>query len=99
MCLLWDYGDLLELVNGAVSVKAVFAGHDHAGGYHLERKPGVRRTPGARGSSAAHHHVTLEGVIEAPPGKDAFATLDFHRTGLLLRGRGKVKSRWLPFYC
>ena len=56
------------------------AGHDHTGGY--ERAGGV-------------HFLTLEAIVEAPPGSNAFAVLDFFDDRIVVRGFGSATSRVL----
>ncbi|QDZ19100.1 metallo-dependent phosphatase [Chloropicon primus] len=98
MCLAWDYDVLLDLLRRSRCVKAFFAGHDHAGGFHSERAYDAKlRAAAGRGGARILHHVTVEGVIETPVGSTAFATLEFHGRGILLRGRGRIRTRWLPF--
>ena len=56
------------------------AGHDHTGGY--ARAGGV-------------HFLTLEAIVEAPSGSNAFAVLDFHEDKIVVRGFGSATSRVL----
>lgn len=55
------------------------AGHDHDGGYYAD-KGGI-------------HHLTVEGVIETPPGCDAFGTVCVYEDKMILRGSGRIKDR------
>ncbi|XP_018428334.1 PREDICTED: manganese-dependent ADP-ribose/CDP-alcohol diphosphatase-like, partial [Nanorana parkeri] len=80
-CLAWNYKEILRVIESHGSVVCYFAGHDHGGGYHRD--------------SHGIHHVTMEGVVESPPDSNAFGTLDVYEEGMVLRGRGRVKSRVL----
>ena len=80
-CLVWDQAEASALFDAHASVQAVFAGHDHTGGYAV--------------SPGGVHHVTLRGIIEAPSAA-AHGTVDIHADGLFLKGRGDLPSRWLP---
>ena len=80
-CLVWDQAEATALFDAHPSVQAVFAGHDHTGGYAV--------------SPGGVHHVTLRGIIEAPSAA-AHGTVYVHADGLFLKGRGDLPSRWLP---
>jgi len=56
------------------------AGHDHCGGYAY---------------AGGVHWVTLEALVEAPTGGNAWAVLDFFVDRVEVRGRGSVTSRVL----
>lgn len=56
------------------------AGHDHMGGY--ARAGGV-------------HFLTLEAIVEAPQGGNAFAVLDFYEGKIVVQGFGSATSRVL----
>lgn len=59
------------------------AGHDHDGGYCVD--------------SSGIHHLTLEGVIETPPGGDAFGTVYVYEDKMILKGKGRIKNRELLY--
>ncbi|XP_072259392.1 manganese-dependent ADP-ribose/CDP-alcohol diphosphatase-like [Pyxicephalus adspersus] len=82
-CLAWNYQDILRVIHSHQCVVCYFAGHDHSGGYHQD--------------SQGIHHVTMEGVIESPPDTNAFGTVDVFEDRMVLRGRGRVKSRILLY--
>ncbi|KAM5135347.1 manganese-dependent ADP-ribose/CDP-alcohol diphosphatase isoform 2-T2 [Mantella aurantiaca] len=82
-CLAWNYKDILRVIHSHQSVVCYFAGHDHSGGYHQD--------------SHGIHHVTMEGVIESPPDTNALGTVDVYEDRMVLRGRGRVKSRVLYY--
>ncbi|KAM3922022.1 manganese-dependent ADP-ribose/CDP-alcohol diphosphatase [Leptodactylus fuscus] len=83
LCLAWNYDKILRTIQSHQSVVCYFAGHDHSGGYYQD--------------SHGIHHITMEGVIESPAGTNAFGTVFVYEDGLLLRGRGRVKDRFLPY--
>ncbi|XP_063817008.1 manganese-dependent ADP-ribose/CDP-alcohol diphosphatase-like [Pseudophryne corroboree] len=82
-CLAWNYEDILKVIRSHKSAVCYLAGHDHSGGYYLD--------------SYGLHHITMEGVIESPPGTNAFGTVYVYEDGMVLRGRGRVKERILPY--
>ncbi|KAG8535024.1 hypothetical protein GDO81_029655 [Engystomops pustulosus] len=82
-CLVWNYQEVLRVLQAHHSVVCYLAGHDHSGGYHQD--------------SYGIHHVTMEGVIESPLGSNAFGTIYAYEEGLFLRGGGRVRDRYLPY--
>ncbi|XP_078692086.1 manganese-dependent ADP-ribose/CDP-alcohol diphosphatase-like [Branchiostoma floridae x Branchiostoma belcheri] len=81
MCLLWNYQDVLNILQDFSDiVLAYFCGHDHEGGYHYD-------------SGNEIHHVTLPGVVEVPPGSNAFGTVDVFTDRLVMHGVGQLDSR------
>lgn len=83
-CVLWNYEEVLRRIHAAGNtVVAVFAGHDHAGGYTRD--------------AAGVHHVTLAAPLETPPPLPCHAVVEVHETALVLRGFGRLPSRLLPF--
>lgn len=83
-CLIWNYKELLAILRSHCSVVCYIAGHDHDGGYHLDKDTGV-------------HHLTLEGVIETPPDSNAFGTVAVFEDRMVLKGNGRTADRVLPF--
>lgn len=65
-------------------VVCVLAGHLHDGAYYLDCH-GV-------------HHLTLEGVIETPPESNAFGTIYVYEDKMVLKGRGRIPDRVMPFW-
>lgn len=59
------------------------AGHDHDGGYHRD--------------DSGVHYLTLEGVIETPPGSDAFGTVSVYEDRMFLKGYGRMSDRILMY--
>lgn len=69
---------LLKTIEEAGCVAAWIAGHDHFGGYALRN--GV-------------HHLTLQGMVECPPDRNAFAVVRVYPDRLAVTGFGSVPSR------
>ncbi|XP_053566673.1 manganese-dependent ADP-ribose/CDP-alcohol diphosphatase isoform X2 [Bombina bombina] len=82
-CLVWNYRDVLEVIQSHTCVVCYVAGHDHGGGYYQD--------------SYGIHHITMEGVIECSPDTNAFATVYVYEDMMHLQGSGKVKSRILHY--
>ncbi|KAI4886694.1 hypothetical protein NFI96_021382 [Prochilodus magdalenae] len=76
LCLAWNYDKILSILNSHKSVVCFMTGHNHDGGYYRDEY-GV-------------HHLTLEGVIETPPGSNAFGTVYVYEDKMVLRGKGHV---------
>ncbi|KAM4691185.1 manganese-dependent ADP-ribose/CDP-alcohol diphosphatase [Rhinophrynus dorsalis] len=83
LCLAWNYRDILAVIQSHACVVCYIAGHDHSGGYYQD--------------SHGIHHITMEGVIESPPGANAFGTVYVYEDRMVLNGRGRVKCRVLPY--
>ncbi|GBF93931.1 manganese-dependent ADP-ribose CDP-alcohol diphosphatase-like [Raphidocelis subcapitata] len=81
-CLLWNFEEVLSLLEGSGVVVATFAGHAHMPGYCL--RGGI-------------HHVVMPSILETPPGRDAYAVADLHSDCILLRGRDACMSLALRF--
>ncbi|XP_061611095.1 manganese-dependent ADP-ribose/CDP-alcohol diphosphatase isoform X1 [Phyllopteryx taeniolatus] len=77
MCLAWNFDELLSTIQSHSSVVCFIAGHDHDGGYCLDKSTGV-------------HHLTLEGVIETPPDSNAFGTVSVYEDRMVLKGVGRI---------
>ncbi|NXO32776.1 ADPRM diphosphatase, partial [Cisticola juncidis] len=83
VCLAWNHAAALAVVHAHACVVCVLAGHLHDGAY-------CRDTHGV-------HHLTLEGVIETPPGSNAFGTVHVYEDKLVLKGRGRIPDRVMHF--
>ncbi|XP_051133179.1 manganese-dependent ADP-ribose/CDP-alcohol diphosphatase-like [Andrographis paniculata] len=81
--LLWNHGEVLDVIHRYGCVKACLAGHDHKGGYAVD--------------SYGVHHRILEAALECPPGTDAFGRIDLFDDRLALVGTGRLKSQELVF--
>ncbi|XP_049916697.1 manganese-dependent ADP-ribose/CDP-alcohol diphosphatase [Epinephelus moara] len=86
VCLAWNFDELLAIIQSHSSVVCFMAGHDHDGGYYLDKTMGV-------------HHLTLEGVIETPPNSNAFGTVSVYKDRMVLKGNGRIRDRVLLFPC
>jgi manganese-dependent ADP-ribose/CDP-alcohol diphosphatase len=73
LCLLWNYQDVLDIITESGSVIAVFAGHDHDGGYQL--LDGV-------------HHFTLPSPLLCLGEELAFATVELFQDRLVVNLEG-----------
>lgn len=73
-CLVWNYQEVLAELHRAGSgvVVATLSGHTHRNGY-VQDEHGI-------------HHLVLPGVVEAPPGRDAFGVLELWDDKLVLQG-------------
>eukprot|EP00092_Neocalanus_flemingeri_P015214 GFUD01016436.1.p1 GENE.GFUD01016436.1~~GFUD01016436.1.p1 ORF type:complete len:334 (+),score=80.57 GFUD01016436.1:57-1004(+) len=71
--LLWNYQDVLDIIKETGSVVAVFAGHDHNGGYQLHE--GV-------------HHITFPSPLLCIGDNLAFATVEVLQDRLVVKGEG-----------
>ncbi|KAI8469803.1 MAG: manganese-dependent ADP-ribose/CDP-alcohol diphosphatase-like protein [Monoraphidium minutum] len=81
-CLLWNYEEVLDIMEASGVVAATLAGHAHMNGYALRN--GI-------------HHVVLPSLLETPPERDAYAVLDVTPSGLVLRGHDAAMSLHLRF--
>nr|XP_057917591.1 manganese-dependent ADP-ribose/CDP-alcohol diphosphatase [Doryrhamphus excisus] len=84
ICLAWNFEELLSIIQRHSSVVCFIAGHDHDGGYYWDESTGV-------------HHLTLEAVIETPPGNNAFGTVSVYEDRMVLKGTGRVSDIELLF--
>jgi len=73
LCLLWNYQEVLDVLNSSGVVAAVFAGHDHDGGYFCDG--GV-------------HHLTLSSPLICQGEELAFMTVSVEAGQLLLNWHG-----------
>lgn len=78
--ILWDYKEVLEILDASSSFSAWFAGHHHLGGYAMRN--------GA-------HHVTLQAILDAPAEGNAYAIIDVFQDRLRMNGFGTVPNRSL----
>ncbi len=76
----WNWRTIQGALLASPAFAAFFAGHDHMGGYRL---------------IDGRHFVTLEAMLEAPKGGNAYAFVRCQRGSLLIDGRGSVTSRTL----
>ena len=73
ICLLWNYQEVLDVIKESEVVVAVFAGHDHDGGYKVHE--GV-------------HHLTFPSPLLCKEDDIAFATVEMYQGCMVFRGEG-----------
>ena len=78
--LAWDADQMLSTIEGDAAPILWLAGHDHRGGH-------------ARAGRT--HHLTIQGLVEAPQGEDAWAIIELGAHELRVEGAGVVSSRRL----
>lgn len=79
--LAWNHRQVNRILEESGCVVTHFAGHHHGGGY------------GQRGGI---HHVTLEGMVEAPEGRNAYGVVEVYEDRVVINGEGALASRVLP---
>lgn len=78
----WNYNAVKDALLASPAFVAYFAGHDHMGGYCC---------------IDGRHFVTLEAMLEAPEGGNAFAFVSCGSGCLRIDGQGSVTSRTLRY--
>jgi len=81
--LVWNHGDVLSVVQKYKCVVVYFTGHEHDGGYYSD--------------TAGVHHVTVQAILETPPGEYAHGLVYLYHDRLVLEGQGRVPSRVLYY--
>lgn len=81
-CLVWNYGDVLEMLHAYPNVKLVVNGHTHNMA-HLRDAAGL-------------HHVVLPGMVETPPGKKAFGCLHLYEDKMEVVGFNTMSPIVMP---
>ena len=79
---IWNYEDILPVLQKHRCVTAFFAGHNHDGGYCCD--------------NAGIHHITMEGIIEHCD-NNAFGILKLYGDEMVLEGFGDTQTRKLPY--
>lgn len=77
---LWNLDEIAKLLEDCPAVMAYVAGHAHHGGYALQN--GV-------------HHVTLQGLVEAPEDGNCFGVVSVFPDRLVIEGQGTLTTREL----
>lgn len=79
ICLIWNYSEVLQILRefGGV-VAAVFAGHDHAGGYKRDEDSGI-------------HFRVFEAMLESAKPLTTYGFVDVYWDRLVVRGVGDCK--------
>lgn len=80
-CLLWNYEEMLQVLQASKSVVAVLTGHAHQAGYGVDES-GI-------------HHMILDAMLESE--SDAFCIIDVYPDSLHVQGHGSVVSRIMKF--
>ncbi|MCS7014100.1 MAG: metallophosphoesterase [Chloroherpetonaceae bacterium] len=80
--ILWNYAEVQSLIFSSPNSAVWFNGHYHKGAETVER--GV-------------HFISLEALVEAPEGSNAFGIVEVYPDRLVLHGEGAMKSRMLCF--
>jgi manganese-dependent ADP-ribose/CDP-alcohol diphosphatase len=78
----WNAGEVEAALLASPAFALALAGHDHVGGYAARGSPG-------------RHFLTLEALLEAPPGSNAYALLAVGAGRVDVRGAGSASSREL----
>ncbi|KAK9808721.1 hypothetical protein WJX72_002505 [[Myrmecia] bisecta] len=81
-CLLWNYDEVLKVLQGAGNVAATFAGHIHDDAYALD-ETGI-------------HHRVVNAILETPPGRDCYGWVDVYQDRLECTGVDNMQSYTLP---
>ncbi|TMW64346.1 hypothetical protein Poli38472_012968 [Pythium oligandrum] len=81
-CLLWNYDEVMRVINATKCVRVVFSGHIHANGYVEDE--GV-------------HYVVCNAVLECSPDETSHALVDVYEDHVVVNGYGTVRSRTLRF--
>ena len=79
----WNWRAIQPVLLSSPAFVAFFAGHDHMGGYCC---------------IDGRHFVTLEAMLEAPLGGNAYAFVSCRNGQLHIHGRGSVTSRTLRLH-
>ena len=77
----WNHGEIRRVCLESPAFRLALAGHDHVGGFSS--------------GGACQHFVTLEAVLEAPEGSNAYGLLSVFEDRLEIRGKGSLTSRML----
>jgi len=81
---LWNNEEVFKIIHSYSGVVAFFAGHEHQGGFAIDKK-GIA-------------HITLESPLETPRGKVSYGYVKIYEDRLILRGSGYVPNREV-FFC
>lgn len=78
--LAWNHREIAAELLASPAFRLALAGHDHLGGYSC---------------IDGRHFVTLEALLEAPPGSNAYAVAIVLSDRICIEGRGAATSREL----
>eukprot|EP00878_Enallax_costatus_P016650 GHUV01017470.1.p1 GENE.GHUV01017470.1~~GHUV01017470.1.p1 ORF type:complete len:294 (+),score=61.59 GHUV01017470.1:420-1301(+) len=71
-CLLWNYQEVLDILQSSDAIVATIAGHTHQNGYLVD--------------DHNIHHLVMPAVLETPPGRDAYGWVEVHQDRVVLIG-------------
>ena len=77
-CLLWNYDEVLPLLQENKNVKACFYGHYHSGGYHYDE--------------TGLHHIVIASPLECLNDDVAYAIVEVYDDYIDIKGEGKIKK-------
>eukprot|EP00775_Hariotina_reticulata_P008244 gene8244-8434_t len=77
-CLLWNYEEVLQVLQQSGVVAATIAGHTHQNGYLVD--------------TAGIHHLVLPAIVETPPGRDCYGWVEVFRDRLQLKDNKQVTA-------
>lgn len=86
--LLWNYSEVLDLVQRFACVRVVFSGHSHADGY-IYAHEGMH--------NKGVHFVVCDAILECTPSETAHALVHVFDDKLVMQGYGKIPTRELCF--
>ncbi|TDH67880.1 hypothetical protein CCR75_003458 [Bremia lactucae] len=86
--LLWNYPEVLDLIQRHACVRVVFSGHSHVDGY-------VYACEGVHNKGV--HYVVCDAILETPPSETAHALVHVYDNKLVVEGYGKIPTRELCF--
>lgn len=78
----WNAPEIEQVLTDCPNVRLVLSGHCHRGGYSCIQ---------------GKHFVTLEALLEAPPGSNSFGTVHVYKDRIEIAGTGTMTSRVLKF--
>lgn len=79
---LWNYDEVMDLVDKYPNVVVALAGHEHDGGY--VKRNGV-------------HHFIVPAIVECAPGFNSYATVEIFDDYMQINGVGVLESKKLSF--
>jgi manganese-dependent ADP-ribose/CDP-alcohol diphosphatase len=96
----WNHGDIRNVLVSSPAFVLGLAGHDHLGGYsswESDAEGDEDRSDGSIGEKGRKHFVTVEALLEAPSGSNAYAVVLVHKDRIEIQGHGTVTSRVMEF--
>lgn len=78
----WNWKEIEAVCLESKAFRLALAGHDHVGGYSMSKSV-----------TGKQHFITLQGLLEAPPGGNAYGMLRVFEDRIELAGVGTVPCR------